>query len=147
MCCSHLSVGSRRLFKRIFFTLCYNFGSMHLQNLRNPSVCVLLIQLKLIKPILNSPIRWHSTHDMLHCLLLLKDFCFDMAASNQNMHLPATTWNEFSKLAAVLEPAKIAIKLLQYEKLTFDNFFGIWLNCKLKIAKLTPTSFLLAQLL
>ena len=47
----------------------------------------------------------------------------------------------------VLEPAKIATKLLQYEQLTFGNFFGIWLNCKLKIAKLTSASFLLAQLL
>ena len=50
-------------------------------------------------------------------------------------------------LVAVLEPAKIATKSLHYEQLTFGGFFGIWLNCKLKIAKLTSTSSLLAQLL
>ena len=50
-------------------------------------------------------------------------------------------------LVAVLEPAKIATKSLQYEQLTFGDFFGIWLNCKLNIAKLTFTSSLLAQLL
>ena len=58
---------------------------------RNPSVCVLLKKLKLIKPILGSTIKWHSTYDMLHRLLLRKDFCLTMAASNSNLHLPATT--------------------------------------------------------
>ena len=70
-----------------------------------------------------------------------------MAASNPNLHLSATTWNAFSMLVAVLEPAKIVTKSLQYEQLTFGEFLGIWLNCKLKIAKLTSTSSLLAQLL
>ena len=50
-------------------------------------------------------------------------------------------------LVAVLESARIATKSLQYEQLILGDFFGIWLNCKLKIAKLTSTSFLLAQLL
>ena len=47
----------------------------------------------------------------------------------------------------VLGSAKIATKSLLYEQLTFANFFGIWLNSKLKIAKLTFTSYPLAQLL
>ena len=46
-----------------------------------------------------------------------------------------------------LEPAKIATKLLQYKQLTFGDLFDIWLNCKLKIAKLTSKSSPLAQLL
>ena len=50
-------------------------------------------------------------------------------------------------LVAVLELAKIATKSQQHEQLTFGDFFGIWLNCKLKIAKLTSASFQLAQLL
>ena len=108
---------------------------------------MLLKKLKLRKQILDSPIRWHSTYDMLNRVLLLKNFCLDMATSNSNLHLPATTWNAFSMLVPVLEPAKIATKSLQYEQLTFGDFFGIWLNCKLKIAKLTSASSPLAQLL
>ena len=50
-------------------------------------------------------------------------------------------------VVAVLEPAKIATKSQQHEQVTFGNFFGIWLNCKLKMAKLTSMSSLLAQLL
>ena len=94
---------------------------------------------------------------MLHRLLLRKNFCLDMAASNPNLHLPATTWNmanktkqkqnSYSVLVAVQEPARIAMKSLQCEQLTFGDFLGTWLNGKLKIAKLTSTSFLLAQLL
>ena len=70
-----------------------------------------------------------------------------MVASNPNLHLPATTWNAFSMLVAVPEPVKTATKSLQYEQLTFGGFSGIWLNCKLKIANLTSTSSLHAQLL
>ena len=40
------------------------------KKLRNPSVFVLLKKLKLRKPVLDSPTRWHSTYDMLQCLLL-----------------------------------------------------------------------------
>ena len=50
-------------------------------------------------------------------------------------------------LIAILKPAKIATKSLQFEQLIFSDFFGIWLNCKLKIAKITSTSSILAQLL
>ena len=70
-----------------------------------------------------------------------------MAASKPNLHLLATTWNAFFMLVAVLEPFKLAMKSLQYEQLTFGDFFGIWLNCKLKIAKLVSTSSRLEQLL
>ena len=112
------------------------------KKLRNSSVCVLLKKLKLRKPILNSSTRWHSTYDMLHHLLLLKDFCLDEA--NPNLHLLATTWDAFFMLA-ILELAKIATMSLQYEQLTFGDFFGILLNCKFKMAKLTSTSSLLAE--
>ena len=50
-------------------------------------------------------------------------------------------------LVAILKSAKIVTKSLQFEKLIFGNFFGIWLNCKLKIPKITSTSSVLAQLL
>ena len=50
-------------------------------------------------------------------------------------------------LVAVQEPVKIATKLQRYQQLSFGNLFDIWLNCKLKIAKLTFTSSLLAQFL
>ena len=50
-------------------------------------------------------------------------------------------------LVAVLEPSEIETKSLHYEQLTFGDFFGIWLNCKLKIAKLTSTPSPLGQLL
>ena len=79
---------------------------------------------------------------MLHHLLLLKDFCLDEA--NPNLHLLATTWDAFFMLA-ILEFAKIATMSLQYEQLTFGDFFGILLNCKFKMAKLTSTSSLLAE--
>ena len=49
--------------------------------------------------------------------------------------------------AEVLDPAKIATNSIQYEQLTFGDFFDIWLNCRLKIAKLTSTASPLAQLL
>ena len=111
------------------------------KKLRNPSVFVLLKKLKLRKPVLDCLTRWHSTYDMLQRLLLVKDFYLDMAASNPNLHLPETSWNAFSMFVEVLEPAKIATKSLQCEQLTFGDFFGIWLNCKLKIAKLTSTSY------
>ena len=92
---------------------------------RNSTPGMLLKKLKLRKAILHTPNTWHLTNDMLHRLFLLKDFCFDKAASNPNLHLPASTWNAFSMLVAVLEPAEIATKSLQYEQLTFGDFFGI----------------------
>ena len=61
------------------------------KKLKNPSICVLLKKLKLRKQVLDSPARWHSTYDMLHRLLLLKDFCLDMTASNPDLPLPGTT--------------------------------------------------------
>ena len=113
---------------------------------RNLSVFVLLKKLKLKKPVLDIPARWNR-HAACFNVFLLKDFCLDMAASNPNLHLLETSWNAFSMFVEVLKPAKIATKSLQYEQLTFGEFFGIWLNCKLKIAKLTSASSPLAQLL
>ena len=53
------------------------------KKLRNPSVLVLLKKLKLRKPLLDNPTRWHSTYDILQRLLLLKDFCLDMVAATR----------------------------------------------------------------
>ena len=72
-------------------------------------------KLKLRKPVLDNPTRWNSTYDMLQLLLLLEDFCLDMAANNPNLYLPETSLNAFFMFVEVLEPAKIATKSLQYE--------------------------------
>ena len=125
MCCPHLTVGRRNAIKKSSLRDVIDSARCIFKKLRNPSVFVLLKKLKLKKPVLDNPTRWHSTYDMLQRLLLLKDFFLDMAASNPNLHLPETSWNSFSMFVEVLEPAKTATKSLQYKQLTFGNFFGI----------------------
>ena len=108
MRCPHLTVNGRRRSRKSSLRDVIDSARCICKKLRNPSVFVFLIKLKLRKPILDNPTRLHSTYGMLQRLLLLKDFCFDMAASNPNSHLPETFWNSFSMFVEILEPAKIA---------------------------------------
>ena len=71
---------------------------------------VILKNLKRKKSILDCVTRWHSTCDMLQRLLLLKNFCQEMVASNAELHLLESQWNLFSEIVTALEPAGKAAK-------------------------------------
>ena len=84
------------------------------------------------KPIIDCPIRWHSTCDMLFRLLGLKCFCEDMAASNSDLYTSLSQWTLFEKIAATLEPARRAAKSLQEQYLSMGDFYQIWINASWK---------------
>ena len=90
-------------------------------------------KLKRRKLILKCVTRWPSTCDMLRRLLSSKDFCKEMAVSNPKLHLP--------ELGMTLKPARKARKAVPEEHFTLGDFYGVWLKCKLEIAKMTSTEF------
>jgi hypothetical protein len=106
------------------------------KKLRTQAMLNLIKQLQLPKPMLDCPTRWSATHDMLKRLLELKGFCNDSEATE---NLSSSAWETVADVVKGLEHAKHATLLLQKEQLTVGDFYGIWLECKLKTKKVnTP---------
>ncbi|GLV37478.1 hypothetical protein CBL_10556 [Carabus blaptoides fortunei] len=68
-------------------------------------------------------ILWDSMHDMLQRLLELKGFCDDMSTSIPELHISSNEWVHVDLIVSALEPAKIASKAMQSEKLTAGDFW------------------------
>ncbi|XP_065322485.1 uncharacterized protein LOC135929709 [Gordionus sp. m RMFG-2023] len=110
--------------------------------LRHPTYQKLLKNMKLPKPVLSCH-RWHSTHDMLERLILLKPNIEDFF-TEQSDYLLTEDWKEIITIVEILKPLKIATKQFQSEQLTLTDFYAAWLRCCIELEK-NPNHF--AQLL
>ncbi|XP_065316108.1 uncharacterized protein LOC135924909 [Gordionus sp. m RMFG-2023] len=109
--------------------------------LRHPTYQKLLKIMKLPKPVLDC--RWHSTHDMLERLILLKPNIEDFF-TEQSDYLLTEDWKEIITIVEILKPLKIATKQFQSKQLTLTDFYAAWLRCCIELEK-NPNHF--AQLL
>lgn len=73
---------------------------------------------------------------MLERLLKLKPFCERHSSNYPDLKLTEFEWAEIVDLTEALKPAKVLTKQLQAEQLVLGDFFGDWLNCKLKTTKI-----------
>ncbi|XP_065321217.1 uncharacterized protein LOC135928689 [Gordionus sp. m RMFG-2023] len=110
--------------------------------LRHPTYQKLLKNMKLPKPVLDCH-RWHSTHDMLERLILLKPNIEDFF-TEQSDYLLTEDWKEIITIVEILKPLKIVTKQFQSEQLTLTDFYAAWLRCCIELEK-NPNHF--AQLL
>lgn len=106
------------------------------KRLRTINVLTIIKTMKLKKPIIDCATRWHSTHDMLERLLLLKDFCRDMAGSIEELYLSENDWSDIQDICNVLNPAKKTAKLFQTTHLLAGDFYSAWLKCKMETSKI-----------
>lgn len=66
--------------------------------------------------------------------------------NNTNVHLSAAHWAELDSLIAALKPAAIVTKQFQSPSLTLTDFFGIWINLRLKMQQMVNSSNIVQQL-
>ncbi|XP_068172121.1 zinc finger BED domain-containing protein 4-like [Antennarius striatus] len=88
------------------------------------------------RPVIDCPMRWHSTYDMLDRLCELKTFCDYMSPTINELHLNESEWLAISDIVNVLKPAKITTQCIQSEQLTAGDFYGLWLKCMLDTQKI-----------
>lgn len=108
------------------------------KKLRVPSVTSMLKDNKIKKPELDCPTRWNSTYNMLETLLKCKDIiCYlSLAENNVDLYFPESNWDKVKLIVETLQPLTEATLKLQSEQLTLSDFFGIWIECKLKLQNL-----------
>jgi len=118
------------------------------KKLRTQTFMYLISKQKFKKPTIDCPTRWCSTIDMLENLLLLKDYCEELAITKfQNfVTLKDDEWKKIEEICAGLRPSKICTKKLQSEKLTLSEFFSIWYETKLATEAIgTPFALLIVE--
>jgi hypothetical protein len=118
------------------------------KKLRTQTLLYLLRKQNLKKPVIDCPTRWCSTLNMLESLLLLKNYCNELAVTKfQNfVTLKDDEWLKIEEICAALQPSKICTKKLQTEQLTLSEFFGIWFETKVVTERIsTPFATLILE--
>ncbi|XP_011172858.1 uncharacterized protein LOC105205238 [Solenopsis invicta] len=118
------------------------------KKLRTPTFLFMLKKQNLKKPIIDYPARCCSTIIMLERLLLLKDYCTELAVTKFEKFetLTDTEWETIQEVCQTLQPIKICIEKLQAEQLTLSDFFSNWLETKLMMRKInTPFAMLIFE--
>lgn len=118
------------------------------KKLRTQTFIYLIRKQNLKKPTIDCPTRWCSTVDMLENLLLLKDYCEELAVTKfQNFTtLEDDEWTKIEEICVALRPSKICTKRLQAEQLTLSEFFGIWYETKMMTEAIaTPFATLILE--
>ncbi|XP_018406377.1 PREDICTED: zinc finger BED domain-containing protein 4-like, partial [Cyphomyrmex costatus] len=112
------------------------------KKLRTSTFLYMLKKQNLKKPIIDCPTRWCSTVIMLERLLLLKDYCTELAVTKFEKFetLTDAEWAKIEEVCQILQPIKTCTEKLQAEQLTLGDFFGHWLQTKLAMKKMN-TSF------
>lgn len=91
-------------------------------------------------PILDVPTRWNSAFNMLERLIDLKDFCNEMEDENPDVKIMEIAWDSMKTLCASLKPLSEATIKMQAERLTYSEFYGIWVMCRKKLEALSSKS-------
>ncbi|XP_067213908.1 uncharacterized protein [Linepithema humile] len=118
------------------------------KKLRTQTFLYMLKKQNLKKPIIDCPTRWSSTVDMLERLLLLKDYCTELAVTKFEKFetLTDAEWVKIEKVCQILQPIKTCTEKLQAEQLTLSDFFSNWLETKLTMKKMnTPFAILIFE--
>lgn len=103
------------------------------RKLRIPSLTVRLQSSHIKRPVIDCPTRWNSTFNMLKSLLACKVFTYSLAENNLDYYLAESKWDIINSLVDILAPLNEATMKLQSEQLTLSDFYGIWMQCKLRI--------------
>lgn len=100
------------------------------RKLRTPNMSLRLKQQKLPQAVIDMPVRWDSTADMLERLQKLKTFCI------QHFEVSADTWSNLDKYLDILQPCRYLSKILQKEELTIGDFYIAWMRCRHQITQM-----------
>lgn len=106
------------------------------KKLRIPSLISKFKDSNVKRPVLDCTTRWNSTYNMLKTLLQCKNLCSILAENNLEYYLPENKWIDVNLIVDTLQPLTEATLKLQSEQLTLSDFFGIWLESKIKIQNL-----------
>lgn len=106
------------------------------KKLRVPSLMLKFKDAKIRRPVLACPTRWSSTYNMLTSLLECKDFTLALAESNLHYYFAEDKWTILKVVIDTLQPLTEATLKLQSEQLTLSDFYGIWIQCKIKLQNL-----------
>ncbi|GLV36174.1 hypothetical protein CBL_21482, partial [Carabus blaptoides fortunei] len=106
------------------------------KKLRIPSLVLKFKDLNIKRPVLDCPTRWNSTYNMLKALLECKDFSSSLAENNLDYYLAENKWEKLNFIVDTLQPLTEATLKLQSEQLTLSDFYGIWIQCKIKLRNL-----------
>lgn len=108
------------------------------KKLRTQTFLYMLKKQNLKKPIIDCPTRWCSTMIMLERLLLLKDYCTELAVTKFEKFetLTDVEWAKTDEVCQTLRPIKMCTDKLQAEQLTLSDFFSKWLETKLAMKKM-----------
>ena len=102
------------------------------KKVRTPTIVQILRRKGFRVPMLDVETRWFSTADMLEGVLLLRDFVLDLKYQLK-VNVTARDFDNLEDLQKVLRPARELCTRLQAEQLVIGDFFGAWLECKLRV--------------
>lgn len=87
-------------------------------------------------PIIDRPNNWETTYNMLQMLLKCKDFIFLLTENSGNYCFLEEKWEKLSLMVHTLRPLHEASVKLRSQQITFGDFYGIWIECKIKVRNL-----------
>lgn len=106
------------------------------KKLQVPSVICKFKDVNITRPLLDSPSSWNSTYNMLKTLLECKDFISYLAEGNLDCYFAEKKWVKLYIIIDTLQPLSEATLRLRTEHLTLSDFYGIWIECKIKLRNL-----------
>lgn len=136
MCCSYSTISNRWCIKDKTVIQTIENARRVCKELPTPMIRGILKAVQKRKPILGYVTRWHSTVDMIECLLEFKDCCNQ---SNKDLYLMPETWNKLKSIVESLLLARIATKKLREKQLTIGDFYYVWIRCILETSKINTT--------
>lgn len=87
------------------------------------------------KPVLDVPTRWGTTDDMFKSLHAAKQFYTDFSRRCKELKILDATWKIADGCLAELKPIKTVTVHFQAKQLHQGDFFGLRLECKLRMGK------------
>jgi hypothetical protein len=110
------------------------------RKLRTPTSRLILKSLKKPIPVLNVKTRWSSSFDMVESLLDLRTEMNLLGQSiKKKFLLKESQWEALEKLKTAMQPVKNLTLLLQRENLLIGDFYGAWLETKVKLKNINSS--------
>lgn len=102
-----------------------------IRDLRTPNMYLRITQQGLSHAVLDMPVRWDSTVNMLESLKKLKSFCIANLSS-----ITPDIWSSLDKYLEILEPCRCLSKTFQKEQLNIGDFYISWMRCRHQVAQI-----------
>ncbi|XP_023243810.1 uncharacterized protein LOC111641809 [Centruroides sculpturatus] len=87
------------------------------------------------QPNLDCYSNWYSTYRMLDSLSYCQSLCNALAASDLLYFLPGEKWKILKTILETLGLIRNVAMTLQSEQLTITDFFGLWIETKIKLER------------